>query len=56
MDQCRKEIAAIELEFARGNPDKRGLNLGWLDWQVELLICKEKLYGTTQNSIGSRRG
>ena len=44
--RCHLEIAAIEAEFANGNPDVRGLNLGWLDWQIELrIILKETSRG-----------
>ena len=44
--RCRSEIAAIEAEFVAGNPDIRALNLGWLDWNVEILmILREQRHG-----------
>jgi len=44
--RCHLEIAAIEAELAAGNPDTRGLNLGWLDWHMEILmILRERRHG-----------
>jgi hypothetical protein len=40
MDRCRREIAAIEAEILKGNPDVEGLCLALSDWWVELRIIE----------------
>ena len=40
MDRCRCEIAAIEAEILKGNPDLLGLCQALSDWWVELRIIE----------------
>ena len=40
MDRCRREIAAIEAEILKGNPDVAGLCLALSDWCAELRIIE----------------
>jgi hypothetical protein len=40
MEQCRREIAAIEAEILAGNPDLPGLCLALSDWWAELRILQ----------------
>lgn len=40
MDRCRREIAAIEAEILKGNPDVEGLCLALSDWWAELRILE----------------
>jgi hypothetical protein len=40
MDRCRREIAAIEAEILKGNPDLLGLCQALSDWWVELRIIE----------------
>ena len=38
IEQCRREIAAIEEQLRAGNPDVQGLCLALADWSAELRI------------------
>jgi hypothetical protein len=40
VERCRREIAAIEAEIRRGNPDVQGLCMALLDWWAELRIIE----------------
>jgi hypothetical protein len=40
MERCRREIAAIEAEILRGNPDLLGLCQALSDWWAELRIIE----------------
>ena len=40
MERCRREIAAIEAEILKGNPDLFGLCQALSDWWVELRILE----------------
>jgi hypothetical protein len=40
MERCRREIAAIEAEIRRGNPDLLGLCQALSDWSAELKIIE----------------
>jgi hypothetical protein len=40
MNRCRREIAAIEAEIRRGNPDLLGLCMALSDWSEELRIIE----------------
>jgi hypothetical protein len=40
MERCRREIAAIEAEILKGNPDLLGLCQALSDWWVELRILE----------------
>ena len=40
MERCRREIAAIETEIRRGNPDLLGLCMALSDWSEELRIIE----------------
>jgi hypothetical protein len=40
MERCRREIAAIEAEILKGNPDVEGLCLALSDWWAELRILE----------------
>ena len=42
MERCRREIAAIEAEIRRGNPDLPGLCLALSDWHSELRILQRE--------------
>jgi hypothetical protein len=42
MERCRREIAAIEAEILKGNPDVQGLCLALSDWWAELRILEEE--------------
>jgi len=41
IEQCRREIAAIEAELLAGNPDIQGLCLALSDWSAELRILEK---------------
>lgn len=43
MERCRREIAAIEAEILKGNPDVAGLCLALSDWWAELRILEAEL-------------
>ena len=38
IDQCRREISAIENQLRAGHPELHGLLLALADWSVELRI------------------
>jgi hypothetical protein len=40
MDRCRREIALIEAELLKDNPDVQGLCLALSDWWAELRIIE----------------
>ena len=40
IDQCRREIAAIEEQLRAGHPDLQGLCLALADWSAELRIIE----------------
>ena len=40
MERCRREIAAIEAEILKGNPDLLGLCQALSDWSAELRILE----------------
>ena len=42
MERCRREIAEIEAEILRGNPDVAGLCLALSDWSMELRILQDE--------------
>jgi len=42
MERCKREIAAIEAEILKGNPDLRGLCQALSDWWVESRIIEEE--------------
>jgi len=41
IEQCRREIAAIEAELLAGNPDIQGLCVALSDWSAELRILEK---------------
>ncbi len=42
IERCNREIAAIEAELMRGNPDVQGLCLALSDWSAELRILQNE--------------
>jgi hypothetical protein len=42
IEQCRREIAAVEAELLAGNPDIQGLCLALSDWHAELRILRDE--------------
>jgi hypothetical protein len=42
IEQCRREIAALEAELLAGNPDLQGLLLALADWHAELRILQDE--------------
>ena len=61
MDRCRREIAAIEAEILKGNPDVEGLCMALSDWSAELRILeaeqrREKPPGLNPTAGGKRLG
>ena len=41
-ERCKCEIAAIEMEILKGNPDVQGLCMALSDWWAELRILEAK--------------
>ena len=42
MEQCYREITAIESEIRTGNPDVAGLCLALSDWSAELRLLQNE--------------
>jgi hypothetical protein len=42
IENCRREIVAIEAELLAGNPDVQGLCLALSDWSAELRIIQNE--------------
>ena len=40
LEQCRREIAAIEASIGSGQPDLQGLCLALADWSAELRLLE----------------
>jgi hypothetical protein len=51
MERCRREIAAIEAEILRSNPDLAGLCLALSDWHAELRLLQDE----ERRQAGTRR-
>jgi hypothetical protein len=61
VERCRREIAAIEAEILKGNPDLLGLCQALSDWSAELRIIEaeqrqEKPPGLNPAAGGKRLG
>jgi hypothetical protein len=61
MERCRSEIAAIEAEILKGNPDLPGLCQALSDWSMELRILeaeqrREKPPGLSPAAGGKQLG
>ena len=59
IDQCRREIAAIEEQLRAGHSDLQGLCLALMDWSTELRIIqaeREKPPGSNPAACGNGLG
>jgi hypothetical protein len=58
MERCLREIAAIEAEILKGNPDLRGLLLALADWHAELRILQdeERRQDEARRRVGNETG
>ena len=55
VERCRREIAAIEMEILKGNPDVQGLCMALRDWSEELRIleAEQRQKELSQHAEGS---
>jgi hypothetical protein len=48
IEQCRREIAAIEEQLRAGHPDVQGLCLALADWSAELRILRGAFHASIE--------
>ena len=56
MEQCRREIAAIEGLIRSGHPDLQGLCLGLMDWSAELRLIEQEMGLRTRKPAAAGAG
>jgi hypothetical protein len=42
MEQCQREIAAVEAQIRSGHPDVQGLCRALVDWSTELRLLRSR--------------